>query len=304
MANGSTQPGDGLTSITQVPLLLPRESASSLKTIASEETFDCARAFRTRLRARRGGRTLPTTAIHSVDFRVAVVGIALARHETLGSQVSWTMISWRDCSHTETKRLCEVRFPRIFALFLCVMPLATILIMCLCHCTGQANIRHRGYPNWSRPGNAYRSFYPRYRRRTEQIPRRSCFWLFRQAAFVAFNLARPSAGNNMPARIAMMAITTSSSMSVKPGRERRAGPKQFFVFINREEISIRLQSSQPAIPRKRLLYSVLCVSYGTPSDRGAPASLSECRSVTHHMAGALPWDQKWQQTNSLKIEKW
>src|SRR6185437_8768451 len=38
--------------------------------------------------------------------------------------------------------------------------------------------------------------------------------LFRQLAWVAFNFARASAGRSMAANIAMMAITTRSSMSV------------------------------------------------------------------------------------------
>ena len=37
---------------------------------------------------------------------------------------------------------------------------------------------------------------------------------------LAFSLARPSAGRSMPARIAIMAMTTSSSMSVKPAENR------------------------------------------------------------------------------------
>src|SRR5438034_11530636 len=45
-------------------------------------------------------------------------------------------------------------------------------------------------------------------------PRMSCFWLLRQAAWVAFNLALDRAGKSNPARMAMIAITTSSSMSV------------------------------------------------------------------------------------------
>jgi hypothetical protein len=39
-----------------------------------------------------------------------------------------------------------------------------------------------------------------------------------QAIPVAFDLARDNAGSSMPAKIAMMAITTNNSISVKPRR--------------------------------------------------------------------------------------
>ena len=44
----------------------------------------------------------------------------------------------------------------------------------------------------------------------------NCFRLPVQAEPVAFNLARPKAGSRRLARIAMIAMTTSNSMSVKP----------------------------------------------------------------------------------------
>ena len=43
----------------------------------------------------------------------------------------------------------------------------------------------------------------------------SCFVLFKQLVACALAFARVNAGNNIAARIAMMAMTTSSSMSVK-----------------------------------------------------------------------------------------
>src|SRR5206468_12813442 len=46
----------------------------------------------------------------------------------------------------------------------------------------------------------------------------SCLSLDLQKAHVAFNLALDKAGNSMAARMAMMAITTSSSIRVKPSR--------------------------------------------------------------------------------------
>ena len=42
-----------------------------------------------------------------------------------------------------------------------------------------------------------------------------CFWLLRQRVCWALALARPKAGRSIPARMAMIAITTSSSMRVK-----------------------------------------------------------------------------------------
>jgi hypothetical protein len=50
-----------------------------------------------------------------------------------------------------------------------------------------------------------------------------------QAAPVAFSLALLKAGNSMPARIAMIAMTTRSSMSVKP--ERREGEPSLGEFM-------------------------------------------------------------------------
>src|ERR1035438_10563506 len=44
----------------------------------------------------------------------------------------------------------------------------------------------------------------------------NCFWLLRQVTRSAFCLAFASAGSNSAARMAMMAITTSNSISVKP----------------------------------------------------------------------------------------
>jgi hypothetical protein len=41
-------------------------------------------------------------------------------------------------------------------------------------------------------------------------------WLLRQTTPCAFCLARESAGRSKPARMAMMAMTTSNSMRVKP----------------------------------------------------------------------------------------
>ena len=47
-------------------------------------------------------------------------------------------------------------------------------------------------------------------------PQSSCFTLFRHFISVALAFALAKAGNNKPARIAMMVITTSNSISVNP----------------------------------------------------------------------------------------
>ena len=47
-----------------------------------------------------------------------------------------------------------------------------------------------------------------------------CLQLFRQADWPALAFALANAGNNRLARIAMMAITTSSSISVNPLAKR------------------------------------------------------------------------------------
>src|SRR6266481_10081301 len=46
--------------------------------------------------------------------------------------------------------------------------------------------------------------------------RASCFWLLRQEAPVALSLARDKAGSNIAAKMAMIAMTTSNSISVNP----------------------------------------------------------------------------------------
>jgi len=53
-------------------------------------------------------------------------------------------------------------------------------------------------------------------------------WLLKQVACVAFNFALAKAGSSSAAKIAMMAMTTSSSIKVKPLRLRCA---KFFLSI-------------------------------------------------------------------------
>jgi hypothetical protein len=54
-----------------------------------------------------------------------------------------------------------------------------------------------------------------------EIP--NCRTLFRQYIARPLSLARPSTGNNRAARIAMMAITTNSSIKVKPDSQSADG---------------------------------------------------------------------------------
>ena len=58
-------------------------------------------------------------------------------------------------------------------------------------------------------------------------PRPNCFWLFKQLAPSALPLALARAGYSIPAKMAMMAITTSNSISVNPLEYER------IVFISR-----------------------------------------------------------------------
>src|SRR3569833_1193015 len=61
-------------------------------------------------------------------------------------------------------------------------------------------------------------------------PKVSCLVLFRQAIPSAFSLALAREGNNMAARMAMMAMTTRSSISVNPdGRGAVQRSSEMFV---------------------------------------------------------------------------
>src|SRR6516165_10333420 len=94
------------------------------------------------------------------------------------------------------------------------------------------------------------------------IPRPNCFRLLVHAAWAAFWRALLKLGKSMAARIAMMAMTTSSSISVKAQREYRVCPRlareksllAFFMFgvtINYITESAELKrKSQLAIKRR------------------------------------------------------
>src|SRR5947207_670344 len=68
------------------------------------------------------------------------------------------------------------------------------------------------------------------------IPMASWRWLLRQPARRARSLALASAGRSIAARMAMIAITTSNSISVKPPAARCGFPEleTFLVFILRQ----------------------------------------------------------------------
>jgi hypothetical protein len=53
--------------------------------------------------------------------------------------------------------------------------------------------------------------------------RPNCFILFRQAVRLAFSLALARAGNNIAASMAIIAMTTKSSIKVKAGPRTAAG---------------------------------------------------------------------------------
>jgi hypothetical protein len=58
----------------------------------------------------------------------------------------------------------------------------------------------------------------------------SCFWLLKQVACVALSFAFAKAGSSIAARIAMMAMTTSNSMRVKPIRHDRRRIATWFII--------------------------------------------------------------------------
>ena len=86
----------------------------------------------------------------------------------------------------------------------------------------------------------------------------ACLRLFRQTMARAFCFARARAGNNKPARIAMMAMTTSSSMRVNPpltppGRGTRLGRRRPLCRLLSMANSFSKNSTIPASGSGRLL---------------------------------------------------
>src|ERR1017187_9265583 len=71
----------------------------------------------------------------------------------------------------------------------------------------------------------------------------SCLRLLRQLACWAFDLGRAKAGSRRAARIAMMAITTSNSINVKPVAGRHFAsrfPTNLVWFISTQEQSLAI----------------------------------------------------------------
>ena len=62
----------------------------------------------------------------------------------------------------------------------------------------------------------------------------SCLLLFMHEMPCALVLALARAGNNMPAKMAIMAITTSNSIRVKPPRLPWWGVYCFFILIDKK----------------------------------------------------------------------
>src|SRR5688572_1356452 len=63
-----------------------------------------------------------------------------------------------------------------------------------------------------------------------------CFWLLVQRVFCAFFLALARAGRSMPARMAIMAMTTSSSMSVKARRSPKREKDSHFTKSGQQAV--------------------------------------------------------------------
>src|SRR5881396_1749884 len=70
-----------------------------------------------------------------------------------------------------------------------------------------------------------------------RTPSESCLMLERQVAWRALSRAWAKTGKRMAARMAMMAITTRSSISVKPDRERRARCMATSLELAREDLA-------------------------------------------------------------------
>src|SRR5262245_8927510 len=82
------------------------------------------------------------------------------------------------------------------------------------------------------------------------VVNRICFTLARHFVRVPFSLALLSAGSNMAARIAMMAMTTSNSIKVN-ARSRPARPKIFDSdkFISSRDNSARINRDSHAVSK-------------------------------------------------------
>src|SRR5947208_2638589 len=82
----------------------------------------------------------------------------------------------------------------------------------------------------------------------------NCLVLLRQAMLNALDFAFASAGKSSPARIAIMAITTSSSMSVKA--RRRGGRSGLFAHADNSDSGIKDLSQDMSHWARRKTYRV------------------------------------------------
>ena len=105
-----------------------------------------------------------------------------------------------------------------------------------------------------------------------------CLWLFRQAVDRPFSFARARAGRSSPANIAMMAITTSNSIRVKPSG---AESERF----DRDRFNERNLCPESAVGNRYF------VSRAWPS--GKPRSRGECG------AKSAPW---WARKDSTDVK--
>src|SRR5271169_263273 len=77
-----------------------------------------------------------------------------------------------------------------------------------------------------------------------------CLTLLRQPVCCALRLAAASAGSNIAARMAMMAMTTSNSIKVKP--ERRLETTRLVMCFQRGEISQHLNAESQFRQQEKL----------------------------------------------------
>ena len=107
----------------------------------------------------------------------------------------------------------------------------------------------------------------------------SCFWFERHWVADAFCFALLKAGNSIPARIAMIAMTTRSSMRVKPVRRREYELGRIFD-------AEYLPRTIPTV-KARIHFEAAGRSSPRPSERGPPGRFARERrtAVEPHRGG-------------------
>src|SRR5688572_3293203 len=111
----------------------------------------------------------------------------------------------------------------------------------------------------------------------------NCRVLFWQPVRLDFSFAFPKTGNSMLARIAMIAITTNSSIKVKPARLERASPTTAVGHIT----DSLLAQAVEGLPGR-------CAERNAPSRRGdvlrgARPGIWRQRRARFHVHGAAAW---------------